>query len=415
MAAKSSAASGWIWASSPRFMMAAASGCSLLASSETAACSSSCSVTPEAGMRSVTSGWPEVMVPVLSSATMRVRPVCSRLAAVLKRMPFFAPTPLPTMMATGVARPSAHGQLMTSTEMPRASAKGEFTPDQQPHDRRHDGDRDDRRDEHARDLVGRLGDRRLRRRRVGDHADDLAERGVLADAGGFAAQEAGAVDRRGRHAVAGRLVDRDALTGEGGFVDGARAVQHGAVDRDALPGADDKDIAPFDLRGGDLHLFAVADDGRRLRREGHEALERVGGLALGPCFEQFADGDERQDHGGGFKIEFVHIRHSRLAAAVQLRVRHGKQRVHAPPERGRRAERDERIHIRRAAQQALRAADEKFLVDDHDDPGQQQLDKAHGDVIAVKPARQWPAPHHVAHREIHQNEQEGHGRDEPLF
>ena len=38
-------------------------------------------------------------------------------------MPFFAPSPLPTMMATGVARPSAHGQLITSTEMPRASAK----------------------------------------------------------------------------------------------------------------------------------------------------------------------------------------------------------------------------------------------------------------------------------------------------
>ena len=38
------------------------------------------------------------------------------------KMPFFAPRPLPTMMATGVARPSAHGQLMTSTEMPRASA-----------------------------------------------------------------------------------------------------------------------------------------------------------------------------------------------------------------------------------------------------------------------------------------------------
>ena len=47
---------------------------------------------------SVTFGSPEVMVPVL------------------------APRPLPTMIATGVARPSAHGQLMTSTEMPRASA-----------------------------------------------------------------------------------------------------------------------------------------------------------------------------------------------------------------------------------------------------------------------------------------------------
>ena len=293
--------------------------------------------------------------------------------------------------------------------------EGEFAPDEQPHDRRHDGDRDDRRDEHACDLVSRLGDRRLRRRRVGDHADDLAERGVLADACGLTAQEAGAVDRRGRHAVAGRLVDRDALTGQGGFVDGARAVQHDAVDRDALARADDEDITLFDLRGGDLHLFAVTDDGRRLRREGHEALERVGGLALGPCLEQLADGDERQDHGGGFKVEFVHIRHGRLAAAVQLRVRHGKQRVHAPSERGRCAERDERIHVRRAAQQALCAADEKFLVDDHDDPGQQQLDKAHGDVVAVKPVRQRPVPHHVAHREIHQNEQERHGRDEPLF
>ena len=71
---------------------------------------------------SVTVGSPEVMVPVLSSATIWMRPVSSREAAVLNRMPFFAPTPLPTMIATGVARPSAHGQLMTSTEMPRASA-----------------------------------------------------------------------------------------------------------------------------------------------------------------------------------------------------------------------------------------------------------------------------------------------------
>ena len=35
-------------------------------------------------------------------------------------MPFFAPSPLPTIIATGVASPSAHGQLMTSTEIPRA-------------------------------------------------------------------------------------------------------------------------------------------------------------------------------------------------------------------------------------------------------------------------------------------------------
>ena len=38
-------------------------------------------------------------------------------------MPFFAPMPLPTMMATGVARPSAQGQEMTRTEMALAMAK----------------------------------------------------------------------------------------------------------------------------------------------------------------------------------------------------------------------------------------------------------------------------------------------------
>ena len=74
-------------------------------------------------MTSVTRGLPSVMVPVLSKTTMSVLPVCSRLTAVLKRMPFLAPTPLPTIMATGVARPRAQGQLITSTEMPLASAK----------------------------------------------------------------------------------------------------------------------------------------------------------------------------------------------------------------------------------------------------------------------------------------------------
>ena len=37
-------------------------------------------------------------------------------------MPFFAPMPFPTIIATGVASPNAHGQLMTSTEIPLASA-----------------------------------------------------------------------------------------------------------------------------------------------------------------------------------------------------------------------------------------------------------------------------------------------------
>ena len=106
-----------------RWMMARASGCSLLASRARAVSIRDWSVKPQAGSTSVTFGSPFVIVPVLSSATICTFPVSSRDAAVLNSTPFLAPTPLPTMIATGVARPRAHGQLITSTEIPLASAK----------------------------------------------------------------------------------------------------------------------------------------------------------------------------------------------------------------------------------------------------------------------------------------------------
>ena len=83
---------------------------------------SSFSFTSSAGMISVTFMMPVVIVPVLSSAAICVRPVCSRDAEVLNRIPDFAATPLPTIMATGVASPNAHGQLITRTETARAIA-----------------------------------------------------------------------------------------------------------------------------------------------------------------------------------------------------------------------------------------------------------------------------------------------------
>ncbi len=54
---------------------------------------------------------------------MSVFPAVSRLSAVLKSIPFFAPLPLPTMIATGVASPRAQGQLITRTDIPLASEK----------------------------------------------------------------------------------------------------------------------------------------------------------------------------------------------------------------------------------------------------------------------------------------------------
>ena len=62
--------------------------------------------------------------------------------------------------------------------------------------------------------------------------------------------------------------------------------------------------------------------------------------------------------------------------------------------------------------EALEAVDEELLVDDHDDARQQQLDEAHSDVVAVEPVGQGPAPHHVAHGEVHQHQQEAQRGDE---
>ncbi len=102
--------------------MAAPRGCWEGSSRAAASSSSSGSDISPAGIISVTLGSPEVMVPVLSRTTISVRPAVSRETAVLNSMPFLAPSPLPTMMATGVASPRAQGQLITSTDIPRARA-----------------------------------------------------------------------------------------------------------------------------------------------------------------------------------------------------------------------------------------------------------------------------------------------------
>ena len=69
-----------------------------------------------------------MIVPVLSSATIFTLPALSIASDVLNKIPFFAPTPPATIIATGVASPSAHGQLITSTEIPRASANETLAP-----------------------------------------------------------------------------------------------------------------------------------------------------------------------------------------------------------------------------------------------------------------------------------------------
>mmetsp|Transcript_495 Transcript_495/g.1508 ORF Transcript_495/g.1508 Transcript_495/m.1508 type:complete len:264 (-) Transcript_495:867-1658(-) len=71
----------------------------------------------------LTAGLPSVKVPVLSNATTVTLRAPSSAAPPLRSRPCSAPTPVATMTAVGVARPSAHGQAMTSTLMANSRAK----------------------------------------------------------------------------------------------------------------------------------------------------------------------------------------------------------------------------------------------------------------------------------------------------
>ena len=101
--------------------IAAASGCSDSRSTAATRASSSSSSRPSV-TTSVTSGSPLVRVPVLSITTVSMRAEVSRAVAFLNSTPRLAPRPVPTMIAVGVASPSASGQVMTTTVIANSSA-----------------------------------------------------------------------------------------------------------------------------------------------------------------------------------------------------------------------------------------------------------------------------------------------------
>ena len=284
---------------------------------------------------------------------------------------------------------------------------------QQPHRRGHRGDGDHRRNEHAGYLIGDLGNGGLGGGGVADHADDLGQGGILAHPGGPAAEIAGLVHRGGGHSVAGSLVHRDALAGEGGLINGAVSLQHHAVHRDALPRPDGELVPLLHLLHRHLCFLAVPDNGGSLGGQPHQAFQGVGGLALGPGLQHLAHGDQSQDHGGGLKVEVHHAAHDGGLIPPDLGGSHGKQGIGAVAEGRRGPQGHQGVHIGSPVPQGLIAADEELLVDDHDDHRQQQLGQPHGHMVVVVKRRQGPAPHHVAHGKVHQHQQKAHGPDKP--
>ena len=64
-------------------------------------------------------------------------------------------------------------------------------------------------------------------------------------------------------------------------------------------------------------------------------------------------------------------------------------------------------------EEAGEAADEKLLVDEQDDGGEDHLHEAHGHVVPLEPGGDGPAPHMMAHGEVHQDQQKAQRPQEP--
>ncbi len=111
--------------SAQRSSTALASGCSLPRCRAPASLSSCSGSSPP---RWMICGRPEVRVPVLSKATLVTAWATSRDSASLIRMPWRAATPVPAMIAVGVARPRAQGQAITSTATALTRACSRPTP-----------------------------------------------------------------------------------------------------------------------------------------------------------------------------------------------------------------------------------------------------------------------------------------------
>ena len=100
---------------SPSLTIASPRGCSEPFSALAAIFKSSSLLISPSVIISVTTGFPSVIVPVLSNTIVFILWVDSNASPPFISIPFSAPFPVPTIIAVGVASPNAHGQAITRT------------------------------------------------------------------------------------------------------------------------------------------------------------------------------------------------------------------------------------------------------------------------------------------------------------
>ena len=282
----------------------AAIGCSEASSSAPASRSTSSASSPAAATTSSSVIWPVVTVPVLSSTTVSTRRVDSSTSGPLIRMPSWAPRPVPTISAVGVARPSAHGQAMisTATAAVNAAAAPAPVPSQKP----------ERGRPRARSRPAR---RRRRSGRPGAAPAALpfcassTRRAIWASWVSAPTRVARTTSRPPALTVAPTTAS-PAPTSTG--TDSPVSIEASTADAPSSttpsvaifsPGRTTNRSPTASCVDRDPHLDAVAQDGDVLGAELQQRPQRGPGPPLGPGLEVAAGQDERGHAGGGLEVD----------------------------------------------------------------------------------------------------------------
>ena len=177
---------------------------------------------------------PRSSVPVLSTISTSSRPASSSALAFLISRPSCAPRPVPTMIAVGVANPSAQGHAITSTATALTSAGVAPAPNHHVSANVSAAMATTIGTNTPADPIGQT--------RIGafEPCTSATRRTMPASSVALPTpvashvSDAVLVQGAGEHGIARRLGDRAAFTGEHAFVDGRLAGAHDAVDGDAF-------------------------------------------------------------------------------------------------------------------------------------------------------------------------------------
>ena len=248
----------------------------------------------------------------------------------------------------------------------------------QPADQGNKRNAENDRNEHAGNLVGQTRDWCLGVAGFIDQRNNLRKRRIGTDFRRPHDKRTVQVGRSGHDLVADGFFDRHRFAGNGRLVQRTGTFHNGTVDWNRGTRNNADQISGADVFRRDFHKVIPAFYKCGFRRQTDQFGQRVAGFGFGARFEILAQRNQGNDHRRTFKVQRVHAGMDQFMIHRSIAVRHGEQAVKAVNKGYRRADRNERIHIRAAVKQSFKSVREEIPLNEQDYRGQEHLDAGIG-------------------------------------